>query len=116
YKDKGGKTSLPQIGGGWRRDGAAGILARTPGVIDAPGIAGEIAAAMDRHELQFGEAGECAGQDQIMKGERSLERIAEHVVEIVMREAIPVREAVGMHHNKDPKLLGAGEEGAEFRI
>ena len=41
-----------------------------------------------------------------MEGERRLQRISKDVVEIKMRQAIAMSEAIWMHHDKGPELFG----------
>jgi hypothetical protein len=43
------------------------ILPRAPGVIDPPGLTGQVTAAMHGHQLQIGEARERSRKDQIVK-------------------------------------------------
>ena len=46
-------------------------------------------------------------EDQVVKRHRGIERVADHVVEVVMREAIGLRVSQGVHEDHDAKLLGA---------
>src|SRR5215204_2437706 len=43
-------------------------------------------------------------------------RVAQHVVEVEMRQTLSVRETVGMQHDECAKLFGLGEEWAVSRI
>src|SRR5215831_4573436 len=62
----------------WQRVMAVG--ARTPSMIDAPGIGAEISAAVDREDLQARKTLEHAVKDQIMQRDRGLKRIADNVL------------------------------------
>ena len=51
-----------------------------------------------------------------MQRQRGLERVAQHVIEVEMRETLSVRETVGMQHDECAELFGLGEEWAVSRI
>ncbi|TDN00919.1 hypothetical protein CEE86_12655, partial [Lactobacillus crispatus] len=67
-------------------------------MVDPPGIAGQVAAAMHRHQLQVGKARQRSAEDQVVQRQRGFERVADHVVEIEMGEAVAMGKSVGMHH------------------
>src|SRR5581483_6607413 len=58
-----------QIGGGRLGQGAVRIRPCTPGVIDAPGVAGKVASAVDGQDLQTRVALEHAVEDQVVQGD-----------------------------------------------
>ena len=51
-----------------------------------------------------------------MKRERGIERISQHVIEIIMGQSLSVGKSVRMHHDEGPELFCLGEERPEFRI
>ena len=71
---------------------------------------------MHGHQFQIGKARQRSRKDQVVKRERRIEWIAEHVVEVEMGQALAMGEAVRMHHDEGAELLGPGEERTEFRI
>jgi len=48
--------------------------------------------------------------------QRRLQRVAEDVIEVEMRQAIAMGKPVRVHHDEGAELLGFGKEGTEFRI
>ena len=98
------------------RQVAVAVRTRAPGVIDAAGIAAEIAAAMHGEDLELGMALEHAVEDQVMQRDRRLERIADDVVEVEAREALALGEAVRMDHDQRAELLGLLPERRKGRI
>lgn len=71
---------------------------------------------MDGHQLQLRETGQRSGDDQIMKCERRIERVAEHVVQIEMGQPFALSKPVRMHHDECAKQFGSGKKRTEFRV
>src|SRR6516162_132605 len=90
--------------------------ARTPSMIDAPGIGAEISAAVDREDLQARKTLEHAVKDQIMQRDRGLERIADNVIEIETRQPRCFGKAIGMDHHQRAELFRLLPERRECRI
>ena len=85
-------------------------------MVDAPGIAAEIAAAVHGEDLQLGVTLEHAVEDQVVQGQRSLERIADDVVEVEARQPLALGEAVGMDDDQRAELLGLLPERRKGRV
>ena len=94
-------------------DAGAGVGPRRGGVVDAPGIGRQIAAAMRQHDLQPGIILQHPAEDQVMHRHRRVERVADHVREIVIAEAARLGEPVRMHEDEQPQLLDARPDRAE---
>jgi hypothetical protein len=86
-----------------------------PGVIDAVGICTEVSAAVHGKQLQIGVTFEHTVEDQIVERERRLEGIADHVIEVMAREALPFGEAIRVQNNKRAELFGFLPERLELR-
>ena len=86
------------------------------GMVDAARIGGKIAAAMRDDDLEPRIGVEHAAEDQMMHRHRGIERIADHVDEVVVAEAAPFGEAARMHEDEDAELLRLGEEGTEALV
>src|SRR6202171_2573378 len=99
------EINLLQIGGRRLRQVRARIGARAPGVVDAAGIGRKITAAMDRENLQIRVALPHALENKMVKRQRRLERIADHVVEIIAAEALAFGKSVGMDYDERLKLF-----------
>src|ERR1700756_4610067 len=92
------------------------ILPGTPGVIDSPGIARKVAAAVHGHQLQLRETRERSREDQIVKRECRIKRVAQNIAEVIVGQTLAVGESIRMHHNECAALLGFGEERTKLRI
>src|SRR5260370_37182126 len=85
-------------------------------MIDAAAIGRQIAAAVHRQNLQFGMALDHAVEDQMVERDGGLERISDHVVEIEARQALRLREAIGMYDDEGAELFGLLPERGIFRL
>ena len=65
----------------------AGVGPRRCGVVDAPRIGRQIAAAMGDDELQIGMVLQHPAKDQMMHRDRRIERVADHIGEVMVLEA-----------------------------
>ena len=81
-----------------------------------PGVAREIAAAVHGEDLQVRVALQHAVEDQVVQRNRRLQRIADDVVEVEARQALGVREAVGVDDDQRAQLLGLLPERREGRV
>ena len=86
---------------------------RRGGVVDAARIGRQKPAAMRDDELQVGIIGEHAAKDQMMQSHRRIERVADHVVEVMVGEAPRFGKPVGMHEDDEAQLLAAREDLAK---
>ena len=85
-------------------------------MIDAAGIGRQITAAVHRQYLQVGVAFEHAIENEIVKRNRGLERIADDIVEIEAREPLGLGEAVGMDDHERTELVGLLPERRVVRL
>src|SRR6266540_5821938 len=93
-----------------------GVAACPPGVVDAPRIGAEIAAAMHGENLQVGMPLEYAIEDQIVQRDGRIERIADRVVEREPREPSRLAEAERVQHYQRAELLGLAPERRELGL
>jgi 2-deoxy-D-gluconate 3-dehydrogenase len=110
------EINLTQVGRRWQGQIAVRILPGTPRMIDAPGVGRQVAATMHSHELEVRKSCQRSTEDQVVQRQRRLQRIAEHVVEVEVRQPLPLRKAVGVKHDECAKLFGSGEEWPVSRI
>ncbi len=83
------------------------------GVVHAAGIGRQEAAAMRDADLQLRMRVEHAPEDEVADGHGRIERIADHVAEIVLREPAAIGEAVGVQEDQDTEFFGLGEDRPE---
>ncbi len=95
--------------------GIAVLRRHEAGVVGARCIRSEIAAAMRGNDLQAGEAVEGALEDQVLKRDRGVERIADGVRQptIALEALAEFRRALGMNEEHGPELLGLGPDRME---
>src|SRR5947209_4066340 len=82
------KIDLPEICRRRQREIAVSVRARPPGVIDPAGIGGEITTAVNCEQFQVRKSRQRAVEDQVVERERRLQRIAEDVIQIKMRQPV----------------------------
>ena len=85
-------------------------------MVDASGIARQIAAAMRDDQLQPRIIFEYAAENQMMDCHGRVERIADHIGEIMFVKPARFGEAVGMHEDDEPQLLASRKDRAEARL
>jgi len=88
----------------------AAVGARLPGVVHARPVVREVAAGVRQHDFELRMALHHAVEDQVARRHRGLERIADHVVEVVVHQPLALREADGMHENDCVQLFRSGKE------
>jgi hypothetical protein len=76
---------------------------------------GEVTAAMRQHDLQLRVALDHTVEDEMARGHGGFERIADHVVEVMVEQALALREADRMHEEDDAEVFRFGEEGLEVQ-
>ena len=52
----------------------------------------------------------------MVKRERRIERVSEHVIEIEMRQAFAVGESIRVHHDESAERFGLCKERSEFWV
>jgi hypothetical protein len=85
-------------------------------MVHARPIVGEVAAGVRQHHLQPGIALHHAVEDEVARGHGGLERIADHVVEIVVGQALAVGEADRVHEDHHVELLRLGEKALKVQL
>ena len=80
------------------------------GMVHAAGVGRQEAAAMGNADFELRIGVEHAPEDQMADGHGRIERIADHVAEIVLREPAAIGEAVGVQEDQDAEFLGLGED------
>ena len=68
---------------------------------------------MREHQLQVRAFLQHAAEDQVMHGHRGIQRIADHVGEVVIAEAARLGEPGRVHEDRQTELFGLGEDPAE---
>ncbi len=68
---------------------------------------------MRHDELEIGVIGKHAAEDQVMKSDRRIERVADDVVEVMLGQPSGFGKPVGMHKDDEAELLAAREDLAE---
>jgi hypothetical protein len=91
----------------------AAIGPRCRGVIYAAGISRQIAAAMRDHKLQVGVVVQYAAEDQVMDGHRRIERVADHVDQVMVGKPTRVGKPGRVHEDQEAEFLDASEDLAE---
>ncbi len=71
---------------------------------------------MNCENFQIGHLLQHARENDVVQSDCRLERVPNHVREIVVMEPVPVGEAVGVKHNKCAEFLSTLPERLEFRI
>src|SRR6266436_2286593 len=99
--DEGIEIDPLEIGGRHPMQLLAAIRAGRRGVIDATRISGEETAAMGDDELEIGVIAQHPAEDQMMQRHGRVERVADHIGEVVVGEASGLSEPVGMHENHE---------------
>src|SRR5579864_5382113 len=97
-------------------DEAPAIRPRPMRVIEAAAIGRGIAPTMRETDFELRVGVEHAAKDQMRHGNRCVERIADDIDEIVIGEALGMREARRMHENEDVELLRLGKKRAKALI
>src|SRR5579883_1625383 len=110
------EIDLPEISSRRQRQAAMAVVARAPRMVNPARIGREIPAAMHGQQLEIGKTPKRARKDQIMQRKRRLQGIADDIVEVEMSEALALREAIRVHHQKRAEFFGLGEKGPEFRL
>src|ERR1700730_6711698 len=110
------EIELLQIARRLLRGGGAAVGACLVAVVAAPGISRQEAAAMGDADLEARIGVEHAAENEMAHRHGAVERVADDVDEIMVGEAAPFGEAVGMQEDEHPELLGLGEEWPEARI
>ena len=82
-------------------------------MVDAAGIGRQTAAAMGDNELEVGVGVQYPAEDQVMDGDSRVERIADHVDQVVVGEAPRLRKAGRMHEDQHAELFDPREDLAE---
>src|SRR5262249_5128642 len=85
-------------------------------MIDAARIGAKETSAMDRDDLEIGMALKHAVEDEIVQRDRSLQWIADDVVEVEAREASRLGEAVGVNEHDGAEFLGPPPERRESGV
>ena len=87
-------------------------------MVAARGIGAEIAAAMRGDDLQSGKAIERAFEDQVLQGDRGVERIADRVRQpaIALETLGKFRRALRMDEQDRAELFGLGPDRMEFGV
>src|SRR6476469_8661378 len=87
-------------------------------MIAARGIGAEIAATMRRNDLESGEAIQSALEDQMLQGDRGVERIADRVRQptIALETLGKLRRALRMDEQHRAELFGLGPDGMKFWV
>ena len=80
----------------------ARINARAPDVIHAGRVVRDVSAAVRGDDLQLRKALEDAVEDEVRDRDRGIERVADDVVEVMIRQTFRAREAVRVHEHHDP--------------
>src|SRR5271169_1558505 len=82
-------------------------------MVDAAGIGWQIAAAMGDDELKVGMGMQNAAKDQMMDGDGRIERIADHIDQIMVGEPPRLGEADRVHEDQHAELFDPREDLAE---
>src|SRR5271169_4903872 len=82
-------------------------------MVDAAGIGWQIAAAMGDDELKVGMGMQNAAKDQMMDGDGRIERIADHIDQIMVHEPARLRKAGRVHEDQHAELFDPREDLAE---
>jgi hypothetical protein len=93
-----------------------GFLAHLPAVIDAPDQDRQRATRMRQVDVQVGVAVEHAAEDQVARGDRGVERIAEQIGEIEALHALATDGLQRMQEHRQAELLDPREDRLEGRI
>ncbi len=94
----------------------AAVLAGAERVVHPADVAGQVAAAVGDAELQARVGVQHSAEDQVTDSDGRFQRVADQVVEIVLRQALAVGEAQRVHEDEDAQLFGRREEWAVLRI
>src|SRR3954462_9615163 len=87
-------------------------------MVSARGVGAEIAAAMRGNDLEPGEAVERSLEDQVLQGDRGVERIADGVRQpaVALETLGEFRRALRMDEQHRAEFFRLGPYGVEFRI
>jgi hypothetical protein len=77
-----------------------------PHMVHPGWIVGDVAATVGGHDLQLREPLQHAVEDQMPHRHRGVERVADHVGEVVVAQAVALGEAVGVHEHHHVEVLG----------
>ena len=94
-------------------DDGLGVGARTPGVVHARPVVRDVAAPMRHQHLQLRMPCHHAVEDQVRHRHRRLQRVADDVVEVVVRQPVGLGVAQRVHEDQHAELLAAGEKGLQ---
>ena len=79
-------------------------------MVHARPVMGKVAAGVRQDDLELRVPLHYAIEDQVARRDRRLQRIADHVVEVMIEQTLALREADRMHEDDDVERLRVGEE------
>ena len=102
-----------QIFGRHPVDFFAAIGPRRGGMIDAPGVGRQIAAAMGDDELEVGMVVEHPTKDQMMDGDGRIERVADYIDQVMVGKPSRLGKTGRVHEDQHSELFDPREDLAE---
>ena len=94
----------------------AAVFPGVEGVVVAARISGHEPAAMGDHELEPRYLIERAFVNQVRQCDGAVQRVADHVVQVMGREPLAIGEPRGMHEDHRTQFLRCRKEGEELRV